>query len=78
MLTNEWNNNISKDTISNCFRHCDFFRAKCSSESFEPLLQEIYSNDEFENISQFFSNLIPNVTLDDYIDCDTKIPVSAD
>ena len=48
MLTNEWNNSVSKDTISYCFRHCDFFR--------EPLLHEINSNDEFENITEVFSN----------------------
>ena len=71
-LVNDLNQQILKETISYCFRLCDFFRAKCRVEPEDELPTEL------ENIGLAYSSLVNNVTLAEVLGCDTDIPVAQD
>lgn len=62
---------MKQETVSNCFRHCGFFRAKCREE---PEEIEIKSNEYDELVSEF--NLIhPNLSLNSYVEADGLLQV---
>ena len=43
---------VSRNTISNCFRHCGFFRAKCSMEEIDD------SYNEFKQIESQYKAIV--------------------
>ena len=64
-----------RTTISNSFRHCGFYRAKCSTK--HELTDESY--DEFANIKPMFHNIVPKeetVDFEAYVNADNNLSVS--
>ena len=72
MAVSSWSY-LSSSTISNCFRHCGFFKAKCLDETFDP------DYDEYNVLKSQFNNIIPkeeNICFDTYVNCDEHLAVS--
>ena len=65
MCCSSWDE-IKKDTISNCFHHTGFFKAKCSEET----LEKFDSEDEHYKLSQEFNRIFPE--FDEYISIDNN------
>ena len=72
MAVSAWSD-LSSTTISNCFRHCGFLKAKCLDEAFD------HEYDEFNVIRGQFNNIVPkkeNICFDSYVNCDEHLSVS--
>ena len=70
MLCSAWNE-VKKETISNCFRHCGFFQAKCLEE---PLENEISC--EFNELKTEFKLIHPDLDLSSYVEADNQLQTS--
>ena len=72
MAVSAWSD-LSSTTISNCFRHCGFFKAKCLDETFDS------GYDEYDVIRTQFNNIVPkeeNICFDAYVSCDENLAIS--
>ncbi|CAF0974008.1 unnamed protein product [Brachionus calyciflorus] len=70
MLTSAWNYDLKPEVISNCFRHCGFFNAKCRDE---PVEHEDVISREMAEMRNTFSSFYKESTLDDFIELDSTL-----
>lgn len=74
MLSSSWNE-LDKEIVSNCFRHCGFFRAKFREEPFEPeILFEI--ENELKSLEIDFNYIHPNFSFNDFLSVDNELQIS--
>ena len=64
---------VQVSTVSNCFRHCGFYKAKCLVEAIDA------EYDEYKDIEAKFNSIIPKdeaICFDDYVNIDNHLSVS--
>jgi hypothetical protein len=71
MAVSSWDH-VSRSTIWNCFRHCGFFRAKCSMEEIDD------GYNEFKQIETQYKAIVKDETIDfeTYVSLDDNFSVA--
>ncbi|CAF1057970.1 unnamed protein product [Brachionus calyciflorus] len=82
MLNSSWDEELKPSVISNCFRHCGFFRAKCRQEpqDFDDIVELPFDDSaesELELLDKEYNQNFAESKFDDFVDVDTFLITSA-
>ncbi|CAF1107016.1 unnamed protein product, partial [Brachionus calyciflorus] len=82
MLNSSWDDEIKPSVISNCFRHCGFFRTKCRQELLEfedinELPGEDCADSELDLLSKEYNQNFTESKFDDFVEVDKYLCTSA-